>query len=65
MSKRVIYCNKCGKRTVHEFISRDCPGQGTSIFRPLLAVASFGISEVSTYKYYQCENCKHLKKVYY
>lgn len=61
--KKIKYCPECGKKTVHNYICKETPGDGTGICRVILAVSSFGISEtIGAYKHYQCSCCGRLIK---
>lgn len=60
--ERVLYCNDCGKQTVHRRIHKDTIGKGTGLFRPIFAIASLGLSEMTMYAEYTCEKCGAIRK---
>ena len=64
MAKKVVrYCPKCKMKTVFERISRDTIGKDLSILRPLLAVATLGVTEVTTNYTLTCTKCAHCIKI--
>ena len=61
-NKKVLYCWNCGKKTVHTCIDRDTIGKGTDIVRPILAIVSAGMSEMTVLADYQCDCCKDITR---
>ena len=57
--KEIRYCPECKKKTVYEQITRDSIGKGLSLLRPMLAIATLGITEVTTKRGLVCTKCGH------
>ena len=60
--ERALYCADCGKQTVHRRINRDSMGKDAGLFRPIFAIASLGLSEMTMYAEYTCEKCGAIRK---
>ena len=66
MKTKVCYCYKCRRDTVHELVHRETVLSGTGPARGMLAVCSFGFSELvnqaTVSRKYQCERCGEIRK---
>lgn len=62
MAKKVLYCRKCRKKTVHKYVCGDKPSDDYCFFplRLMVGVFTFGMSEMEWTKYYECPICHNL-----
>ena len=59
--KKVLYCYKCHKDTIHELICRESPYEGTGLARAFAAVFTLGQSETTwADKKYECTKCGNI-----
>ncbi len=61
---KVMLCWNCGEKTVHNFVSKQSPAEGTGPIRALAAVFTLGLTETAVLAdvYYKCTKCGELKK---
>ena len=62
VKKKNLWCPECGKRTPHVYVGRETLGSDIGgPFRLVLAVTSFGMSEMTRNKHWQCERCGNIR----
>lgn len=60
--KKSLWCRECDKRTPHAYVGRETLGSDIGgPMRLLLAVTSFGMSEMTHETHWQCERCGNIR----
>lgn len=62
MKSKMIYCKNCRKTTIHKIVHKENDFSGDGIIRGLIAVLSFGVSEMSPTIYGMCLMCGKINK---
>jgi hypothetical protein len=63
MKKRVEYCVKCKKRTLHDCVAKETFADGMGAIRGLIAIVTLGMSEgYLASRHYRCNRCGNIIK---
>ena len=63
MTKRFMYCWKCGESTPHVYVGKESDYEGMGFARAYMAIFSLGMTETAlAIKYWQCERCGNIRR---
>ena len=60
---KVLYCPKCGRKTVHKLAATEHPMVECTFLRAFWAIGSLGLSEILRTNYYQCSVCGYVQTI--
>lgn len=62
LKRKVLYCSKCRRDTLHNLASLESPYEGTGLGRAFAAIFTLGASETTwADKKYECSRCGEIR----